>query len=343
MDWVLWEEMVKERSELIDVSNDIKMIGKRFELSLTFLCNWGLKRVLRSSHKNHITNGIAGRAVWYFSSSEIVCEAFGELVIQSILLFRFQWLVTRDDFSSFGFSFQVYVVGVMSISFVTMVSTILKYHNRNRTNLRETFSLHTLSLVMFWIILLVIKVMVYAFGFMNNPGLFWVPMILKMCFLWLIFSCKCWCNSFQSLPPHDKFVFILASSLVPVSIPSKGKKSVKNLYPVSLLLFLVECLCVLLFAYLIRHFYHFEAFKDFYEIVLPEKLSIATFESLFLYMIVALVSVILVAIFLLSISNNCCGPNCHPKATLFSENNSKEARNVVLNPFDHDGHNEENE
>ena len=105
-----------------------------------------------------------------------MCEAFGEMVIQSILLFRFQWLVTKDkDFSSLGVSFQIYLAGVMSISFVTMVSTILKYHNRNRRNLRETFSLHTLSLIIFWIILLVIKVAVYVFGFMNNPGLFWVP------------------------------------------------------------------------------------------------------------------------------------------------------------------------
>ena len=262
------------------------------------------------------------RAVDTFSP-EIVCEAFGELVIQSILLVRFQWLVKKDDFSSFGFSFQVYVVGVMSISFVTMVTTILKYHNRNRTNLRETFSLRTLSLVIFWIILLVTKVMVYAFGFMNTPALFWVPMLVKMCLLWLLFSCKCWCKSFQSLPNHDKFVFTLASSLVPVSIPSKGTKSMNNLYAVSLVLFLFECLGVLLFAYLIRHYYHFEAFKDFYATVLPEILSMETFESLFLYMIFALISVILVAIFLLAISNNCCGPNCHPKATLFAKNNSK--------------------
>ena len=262
--------------------------------------------------------------------SEVVCEAFGEMVIQSILLFRFQWLVTKDDFSSFGFSFQVYVVGVMSISFVTMVSTILKYHNRNRRNLRETFSLHTVSLVIFWIILLVIKVTVYVFGFMNNPGLFWVPMLVKMCLCWLLLSCSSCCKAFKSLPPHDKFVFALASSLVPVSIPSKETKSMKGIYAVSLILFLLECLCVLLHAYLIRHFYHFEAYKDFYASVLPEKLNMCTFESIFLYMIVALLSVILVAVLLLVISNNCC----HPKLTLFS--NSKENRNEYRDQEDED-------
>ena len=75
-------------------------------------------------------------------------------------------------------------------------------------------------------------------------------------------------------------------------------------------------------AYLIRHYYHFEAYKDFYAAVLPEKLNICTFESIFLYMIVALLSVTLVAVLLLVISNNCC----HPKSTLISVNNSKEAR-----------------
>ena len=82
-------------------------------------------------------------------SSEIVCEAFGELVIQSILLFRFQWLVTKDDFASFGLSFQIYVACVMSISFFTMVCTIFKYHNRNRKNLRKTFSFTQLPLSLF--------------------------------------------------------------------------------------------------------------------------------------------------------------------------------------------------
>ena len=148
-----------------------------------------------------------------------------------------------------------------------------------------------------------------------------MPMLVKMCLCWLLLSCNCCCKAFKSLPPHDKFVFALASSLVPVSIPSKETKSMKGIYAVSLILFLLECLFVLLHAYLIRHYYHFEAYKDFYASVLPEKLNMCTFESIFLYMIVALLSVILVAVLLLVISNNCC----HPKSTLFS--NSKETNN----------------
>ena len=183
-------------------------------------------------------------------------EAFGELVIQGILLFRFEWLVAKDNSSSFGLSFQIYVISVMSISFATMVSAILTYHNRDRKSMRKTFSLHTASLVLFWVILLVTKVTVYLFGFMNNPGLFWVPMLVKIGLLWFLlasFSCKDF-EPFKALPAHDKFVYLLISSLVPVSIPSKDTKRNRNgLYIVSIILYSLECLFVLLFAYLMRH------------------------------------------------------------------------------------------
>ena len=145
-------------------------------------------------------------------------------------------------------------------------------------------------------------------------------MFVKMCLIWLLF---CKCNFFNSLPAHDKFVFAMASSLVPVSVPSKETKGTKALYVVSFVLFLVECLSVLLFAYLIRHFYHFEAYREFYGRVLTEKVHAESFDLLFLYMIAAVVSVISVAIMLLVISNYCC----HPKSTLFPIVSSKPASN----------------
>ena len=274
-----------------------------------------------------------------------MCEAFGELVIQGVLLFRFRWLVTKDDFLSFGLSFQIYVVVAMSVSFVTMVSAILTYNNRGRSNLRGTFSWHTASLVAFWTLLLVIKVAVYVFGFMNNPGLFFVPMLLKMLLIWLFltcgfiqckpdcnsqcetFTCNCTClirckpfKSYKSLPAHDKFVYIMISSLVPVSIPSKDKKSVKGLQTVSIILFLIECVGILFFAYIVRYFYHFELFKDFYERKLPEMVHAATFDAIFIGMFAAMLSAILVGSFLLWI----CNYFCHPKSTLFFPKRKKQ-------------------
>ena len=207
----------------------------------------------------------------------------------------------------------------MSISFATMVSAILTYHNRDRKSMRKTFSLHTASLVLFWVILLVTKVTVYLFGFMNNPGLFWVPMLVKVSLLWLLLACCC-CQDFEpfkALPAHDKFVYLLISSLVPVSIPSKDTKSNRNgLYIISIVLFSLECLFVLLSAYLIRHFYHFEAYREFYGRILLEKLDLNSldFDTLSLYLLLAVVAAILVASLLLFVSNS----YCHPKSTLFT-------------------------
>ena len=245
--------------------------------------------------------------------------------MQGILLSRFDWLVKKDDFASFGINFKVYVACVMGISFVTMVHALLTYHNRSRRSLRKIFSLHTASLVSFWTILLVIKVGVYVLGFMNNPGLFWVPMFVKMCLLWLILACCTCFEHFQALPVHDKFVYIVASSLVPVSIPSKDTKNTKGLYALSITLFLFECLFVVLFAFLIRHFYHFNPYKEFYADILPQKLNMGSFDDIFVFTVLLVLAVTLVATLLLYVSIKCC----HPKSNLFdSEKPEPESTNV---------------
>ena len=80
-------------------------------------------------------------------------------------------------------------------------------------------------------------------------------------------------------PPTDflkKLLNPLIPSLVPVSIPSKDTESNRTgLYIVSVVLFSLECLFVLL----LRHFYHFEAYRVFYGIILLEKLKLVdTFD-----------------------------------------------------------------
>merc|ERR1719490_328019 len=175
----------------------------------------------------------------------------------------------------------------MGLSFFTMLSALIKYNNRGRKSMRKMFSLQTASTLLLWITLLVIKVAIYVVGFMNSPGLFWVPMFLKICLLWLVLSCTCSCSScckpfeaFRSLLPHDKFVYLLVSCLVPVSIPSQETKSTKRLYLVSVILFFFECFLVLVYALLIKHFYHYDKFRQFFENVLPRKLGCDTFEHL---------------------------------------------------------------
>ena len=87
----------------------------------------------------------------------MVFENFGELIVQAILLFRFQWLVNKDDFSTLGFSFQVYVTSVMGLSFFTMLTALTKYHNRGRKSMRKMFSLQTACTLLLWIVMLGIK------------------------------------------------------------------------------------------------------------------------------------------------------------------------------------------
>ena len=66
-----------------------------------------------------------------------------------------------------------------------------------------------------------------------------------------------------------------------------------------------------------RHFYHFEAYREFYGIILLEKLNLDLnsfdFDLLSLYLLIAVVSAILAASLLFSVSNH----YCHPKSTLF--------------------------
>ena len=279
----------------------------------------------------------------YIFVSEVVCEAFGEIVIQGVLLSRFQWLIDTKDFSSFGLSFLVYVIISLGISFFSILPALLSYHNRGRESLREKFSFHTAALIICWIILLVTKAVIYVFGFLNNPGLFWIPMVVKMILLWVFFSCgrmKCMCvcgsevncqlsikcgpfKAFGSLPFHDKIVYVLVSSLVPISIPSRQTKSMKGLYLFSIILYLLECLFVLLFAYVIRHFYSFGLYRHFYCNILPEKLHIGPFEDIVLYLVLAVLAATAIAALLITVSYNCC----HPKITLFSASKKARAEN----------------
>ena len=111
-----------------------------------------------------------------------VGEAFGQLVIQFILLIRLEWLVKKDDFNSFGFTFQIFVVTSMS-SFFIMAKAVFTYHNRYREALRPTFSLGSLFTVLMFTLMIVCKVVVYNCTFM-------VPRISQDCFPYH-FSSKC--------------------------------------------------------------------------------------------------------------------------------------------------------
>ena len=104
------------------------------------------------------------------------------------MLIRFDFLVEKDDFDSFGVKFQYFVIGSMCISFFTMVKAVLAYHNRTRESLRTMFSISSLFTALMFVIILLAKIIVYMYGFQNSPGLFFVPVVVKIALTWILMS-----------------------------------------------------------------------------------------------------------------------------------------------------------
>ena len=209
--------------------------------------------------------------------SETVTESFGQLVIQGILLMRFDWLVKKDDFDSFGINFQMFVLASMSISFFCMVKAVLAYHKRTRESLRMIFSLNTVCTVLMLVVILLVKIGVYIFGFQNTPALFFVPVIVKISLTWVLMSI--FDSNFPLMAAHDKITYLLVSFLVPTSIPSKDKKKSRmgRNYGISLFLFYAECSLIVLYAVMIKKHYHFKLFRDFYK-EFPKLLRLSQFH-----------------------------------------------------------------
>ena len=209
--------------------------------------------------------------------SETVTESFGQLVIQGILLMRFDWLVKKDDFDSFGINFQMFVLASMSISFFTMVKAVLAYHNRTRESLRMVFSLSSFCTVLMLVVILLVKIGVYIFGFQNTPGLFFVPVIVKISLTWVLMSI--FDPNFPLMAAHDKITYLLVSFLVPTSIPSKDKKKSRmgRNYGISLFLFYAECSLIVLYAVIMKKYYLFELFRGSYKKI-PKFLGLSHFN-----------------------------------------------------------------
>ena len=126
-----------------------------------------------------------------------------------------------------------------------------------------------------FVLILVTKVGIYVVGFQNTPALFVVPVITKIFINWLILNFVE--ETFRTLAKHDKVVYILVSFLVPMPIPTKMPKRMTRFYGISLFLFYVECGTIIYFAFLIKNYYPFAAFCNFYK-TFPEKINLSDFK-----------------------------------------------------------------
>ena len=231
---------------------------------------------------------------------------------------RFDWLVKKDDYNSFGVQFHVFVVTSMCISFFSMVKALLSYHNRTRESVRMTFSLNNLFTILMFVVILLVKIIVYMYGFQNSPGLFFVPVFVKIALTWLLLSF--FEPNFSALMSHDKLVYLLVSYLVPISIPVKERKrKMAPNYGISLFLFYAECGSIILYAVMVKKFYHFKLFRKFYS-GLPQLLNLPKFDfeeiSFFLFLL-CLAATILAGLF------RCLATGrFHPSKTLFARKRS---------------------
>ena len=253
----------------------------------------------------------------------MVTESYGQLIITCLLIFRFQWLIEKD-FKSFGINFKTYIIATMMISFLTMLHAIYKYHNRYRRSLRPMASLSTPILLFTWSILIMTKVSIYVIAFINTPGFFFVPILIKMLLSFIIF--QFFVDDFKEKQNHQKFIYLLISFLVPSSLPSKKFKSMKKLNIINFLLYLLECAGILAFAAIMKHFYHNKLYCEFYEDV-PERIFgvssvVSSFEMLLLLMFMVAVFVTLMSSLLLFTHAR----YLHPRTRLFD----RTPDNVIL-------------
>ena len=246
----------------------------------------------------------------------MVTESFGQLIITFLLLIRFQSLVEKD-FKSFGIDFHTYIIIAMVISFLTMLHAIYKYQHRFRSSLRPKASLGTALLLITWSMLIVMKIFTYVISFVNTPGLFWVPILIKM--VLSFFLMEALVDDFKNKEKHEKFIYLLVSFLLPVSLPSKDCKSMKLLNVVNFFLYFLECLFVLIFAHLMKNFYHYKSYCKFYEEFPRKFFEDTNFDSFLAMVCGALIGVTLLSSFLLGIYSK----YFHPSTKLFSRDNTK--------------------
>ena len=207
----------------------------------------------------------------------------------------------------------------MAISFCTMLKAVLSYHNRTREALRPMFSMNNLFTVIMFAVILVSKTIVYIFGFQNCPGLFFVPVIVKIGISWMLLTA--FEPNFSALLVHERMTYLLVSFLVPISIACKDKKKMAKNYGISLSLFYAECTSIIFFAVMIKKHYHFALFSKFYS-EFPKLLSLGRFhfETIAFFLFLIYLGLTLIATISICLSTKCF----HPANQLFKP----KARNI---------------
>ena len=149
---------------------------------------------------------------------EVVCEAYGQLIVQSVVLLRLKTLIQTDYFNYFGISFEYIIMISMVLSVLSIFTTFWSYHTRSKQRFRRLLSTSTFLQLVTWILLIATKLFVYVISFINFPGLFFVPVIIQFCVTASVFSFTNVSPSFRASAWHDRMIHCMVCCVLPLAV-----------------------------------------------------------------------------------------------------------------------------
>ena len=149
---------------------------------------------------------------------EVVVEAYGQLIIQSVVLLRLKAIITTDYYKYFGISFEYVIIISMVTSIFSIFTTFWSYHIRSKQYFRQAISSYTFLQLITWILLITTKLVVYVFAFMNFPALFFVPVLVQFFVTALILSFSNVSPSFKASAWHDRMIHCMVCCVLPLAM-----------------------------------------------------------------------------------------------------------------------------
>ena len=146
------------------------------------------------------------------NSLETLCQ----IVITSIVLITLSTLM-RDS----KYPLEVIVV-FNSISILNIIRTFVKYEAATATDVSVWTSIY---LYFLYTTLLLLKLMVYCFSFLNYPIYLGIPIIMSILVQWIFLSQSLKSTNFNTMAAEEKYVHILASSILPITCPRPLKSN----------------------------------------------------------------------------------------------------------------------
>ena len=146
------------------------------------------------------------------NSLETLCQ----IVITSIVFITLSTLM-RDS----KYPLEVIVV-FNSISILNMIRTFVKYETATATDVSFWTTMYFYFL---YTTLLLLKLMVYCFSFLNYPIYLCIPISMSILVQWIFLSQSLKSTNFNTMAAEEKYVHILASSILPVTCPRPLKNN----------------------------------------------------------------------------------------------------------------------